>query len=252
MTFHSSNKMKLTIPSDMYATIMGWVYACDIEVSGMGQLKRTKDGYEVTAVHILDQTCTSVETEMSAEAMGVLEYECEDGEFKDDGDLIWWWHSHVDMPVFWSSTDMDAIEQLSPENGRIVATVFNKNREFRTAYRQGESEFSPAIFLDELETEIIPVKSAIKTVNDRVTRLQPKIPVYQQTLGSFTGLPSKSTVPNYTPMTYQQAVKACVKLGYTKSDASEIIDEFEEEMDVYPVDETELSIFIKQYYEELT
>ena len=46
------------------------------------------------------------------------------------------------MGVFWSGTDHQAIEQIG-KNGWVLATVFNKKAEQRTAIYQGGSEFFP-------------------------------------------------------------------------------------------------------------
>lgn len=163
----------LYIPSHIYGQILGYVCGCSVEISGMGQLERYKDGYIVTKVHLPKQKCTSVETEMDADDLGVLEYECEDGMFKDYGELAWWWHSHVDMPTFWSGTDHEAMVKLSA-NGRILSTVFNRKFEMRTAYRQGESGdgFYMPVFSDELKTVIIPSNSVEQEINNKVSGMK--------------------------------------------------------------------------------
>jgi hypothetical protein len=51
------------------------------------------------------------------------------------GDLRWWWHSHVDMDVFWSGTDMGTLKQLGM-GGWFAATVFNQKNEMRSAFVQ--------------------------------------------------------------------------------------------------------------------
>jgi len=152
-----SNDAFLYIPSDLYGKVLGCVVGCDIEASGFGQLKPYKNGYIVTAVHLLDQTCTSVETEIDPKALASLDYECTDGTHKEQGELLWWWHSHVDMPTFWSDTDHEAMRELARTDARVVATVFNRKREMLTAYRQGESGdgYYPAVFKDDLKTVVV-------------------------------------------------------------------------------------------------
>lgn len=170
----TSKGVFLHIPIDVYAEVMGYVLASDIEVSGMGQIKFIDGVPTVTRVHIVKQTCTGVETELDADALAELEYECEDGIYAKDGELMWWWHSHVDMGVFWSGTDMEAMRQLS-KHGSIIATVFNKKWQLRTAYMQAEHTdlLLPSVFSDELQTRIVPTDSHKDTVKELVQK--PKV-----------------------------------------------------------------------------
>jgi len=164
-------KAALYIPSDIYGQILGLCIGCDIEISWMGQLKPYYDGYIVTKIHVPKQECSAVETTMDADELAVLEYECEDGKYADYGELIWWGHSHVDMSTGWSGTDHEAKKQLAA-NGRVVATVFNRKFEFRTAYRQARSDdgFYPAVYSDNLKTVIIPTEETHKIIKGNVTR----------------------------------------------------------------------------------
>ena len=173
-------KAFLYIPSDIYGQILGYCVGCSVEISGMGQLKPYNDGYIVTKIHLPKQQCSGVETEMDADELGVLEYECEDGEFKDDGELIWWWHSHVDMGTFWSVTDHNAIDQLAA-HGRVVATVFNRKFSMKTAYKQAASDdgFYPPVFSDDLVTVIIPSSDIEQHIEDKVSEQERIITTYK-------------------------------------------------------------------------
>lgn len=145
------NKINLNISTKAMQKIRYWVDKSPVEISGMGKVKRLDGGsLLVTDVWLVEQENSSTETELDPAALGKLMYQTRDIE----GDLSFWWHSHVDMAVFWSAIDMEAIEELASE-GYVIATVFNKKGEMRTAYCQGEKDICPAVFVDEIPTSVV-------------------------------------------------------------------------------------------------
>lgn len=104
---------------------------------------------EVCKVYLLDQANSATTTDLDPDAVANLLYQSR----KDEGDLNFWWHSHVNMGVFWSGTDMDTIKQFG-NNGYILATVFNKKKEMKSAFFHGTTDFLPAVFKDDLDTSI--------------------------------------------------------------------------------------------------
>ena len=142
--------MKVIIPKNIHEEIDFYVQRSPVEVSGLGRVKKHDNGdMEVVKVYLLDQVNTGTSTELEDKAVTKLMYESR----KDEGDLTFWWHSHVDMGVFWSGTDMATIREFG-SNGYLVATVFNKKGEMRSAYYQGGTDFLPRMFADNLETVI--------------------------------------------------------------------------------------------------
>lgn len=71
---------------------------------------------------------------MDAASIAKAMYETRD----DEGMFNFWWHSHVNMGVFWSGTDMDTIRQIGSQ-GFVVATVFNKKNEMLDAKKWGKA-----------------------------------------------------------------------------------------------------------------
>jgi len=144
--------MKLTIRPEVYAEIDHYVQNSTGEVSGLGRIIRGSDNeLIVNKIYLLKQENTSASTDLDKDAVAKLMFDSKD----DEGDLNFWWHSHVNMAVYWSGTDMDTIKDLGA-NGYIVATVFNKKREMRSAYYQGKNhEFYPEVFADEIPTTIL-------------------------------------------------------------------------------------------------
>ena len=119
---------------EAYSKIMHWVNKSNMEVSGFGKVITMKndkgliEGFVVRDVYLLKQTVGMAHTDIDAAAFGKLMYETKDAE----GDLNFQWHSHVNMAVFWSQTDVDTILELGG-NGYCLAGVFNKKNEHRFA-----------------------------------------------------------------------------------------------------------------------
>lgn len=134
-----------------------WVDKADKEVSGFGMVEYddAKKEFTVTDAYLIEQTVGAAHTDISPEGMAKLMYATR----LEKGHLGFWWHSHVKMDVFWSGTDMDTILKLG-SNGWIVASVFNKKEEVRTAVAYVASSAlnknkPETIFYDDLTTYIV-------------------------------------------------------------------------------------------------
>lgn len=133
----------ITIDQAVYDKIMYWIQKCDFEISGMGSVVIEDNEIRVVDACLIKQENTGTSTDIDAKALGKAEFELRHAE----GELKWWWHSHVNMGVFWSGTDMETIEELS-EHGWFAATVFNKKEESRSAVALVDPVHT---FVDELE-----------------------------------------------------------------------------------------------------
>ncbi len=146
--------MEVQIKRKTFQKIMHWINKEDREVSGFGKVKYWKETgvFEVLEVYLLKQEVGSAHTDIDEASLGKLMYQTKD----DEGDLRFWWHSHVKMDTFWSSVDTDTIKSLG-SNGWIVATVFNQMEDMRTAIcHKANSELCSEIILhDEVDTFII-------------------------------------------------------------------------------------------------
>ena len=148
-----SQDVKTVAPSvhihpDVYRKIMFWIDKAPGEVSGMGKVVYDveKNVFRVIEAYLLKQKNTGASTELDATAIAQLLYETRN----DVGELRWWWHSHVNMPVFWSGTDMSTIADLS-QGGWILSTVLNKKRDMLSSFCQ----VAPVMmFVNQLQTSI--------------------------------------------------------------------------------------------------
>lgn len=149
--------MKVYILPEVHAEIMYYVRKSSIEISGLGRVEKDSEGNMcVTKVYLLKQENAAASTDICEHAAAELLYE----KREDKGDLNFWWHSHVDMGVFWSGTDMATIKQFGSK-GYLLSTVFNKKGEHRTSYFQGSNGFLPELFIDAIATEFtyLPTKA---------------------------------------------------------------------------------------------
>lgn len=134
-----------------------WVDKCDKEISGFGTTiyDATKKEFTVLDVFLIEQTVGMAHTDIDPAGLGKLMYKTRAME----GSLNFWWHSHVNMDVFWSGTDKATIMSLGG-NGWIVASVFNKKEEVRSACAyvatSALNENKPeTVFYDNLDTFIL-------------------------------------------------------------------------------------------------
>ena len=104
----------------------------------------------VTAAVMCKSINQGAETEMLPQDISTALYELRDA----DGDILWWWHSHVNMGVGFSGTDVNTIKQIG-EQGCCVGTVFNKKGAMNSAMFIKTDPMYPNIYVDTgLETQI--------------------------------------------------------------------------------------------------
>ena len=130
-----TNKPCIYIPRNLMTKIQFYVDNCDKEISGMGTVELLKDrnAYLVTDIKLIKQTVTGTTTDLDEEATAIALYE--HAISGKAGEFCFWWHSHVNMQTFWSSTDIDTIEKLGG-SGLCVATVHNKSGSVRGAIKE--------------------------------------------------------------------------------------------------------------------
>lgn len=143
-------QMKVVIDDEVYQKINHWVQKAPGEVSGLGKVSVDKDGtFRVVEAILVEQENGSASTELNSTAVSKAMYELRDA----PGHMNFWWHSHVNMAVFWSGTDIDTIREIG-RNGWVLSIVFNKRRERLSALYFQETEVLPEIFLNEVSTSV--------------------------------------------------------------------------------------------------
>lgn len=143
--------MNVIIQQNTYDKIMYWINKTDKEVGGFGKVIYNKEDktFRIVDAYLLNQEVGSATTDIDADALCDLMVDT----FRVEGELKWWWHSHVDMAVFWSGTDKETIKEIGSQ-GWCLATVFNKKFEMRSALGYANEVFGTYEFADNLDTEI--------------------------------------------------------------------------------------------------
>lgn len=128
---------KLVIENMVYQKVMYWVNKSPDEVSGLGNviIEPETNTIRVIDAIMLPQSNTGGSTDIDADAVAKAMFTMHKN--KVPGQLRWWWHSHVNMNVFWSGIDIATIKQLGG-GGWFSATVFNKRNEMLSAFCQKE------------------------------------------------------------------------------------------------------------------
>lgn len=159
---HVKFDISIEIDPAIHQKVMHWVNKSDFEVSGLGTVIHDKERNVLRIVDaiLLQQENTSTQTELDGEAITKAMFQLKNS----PGTLRWWWHSHVNMDVFWSGTDVTAIKTLGgAERDRpawFCMTVFNKSQKMLSAYVQNQpvrviSADIPTAIAEEIDTDII-------------------------------------------------------------------------------------------------
>lgn len=143
-----ADNIRVEIDREVYEKIMYWIDKAPGEISGLGKVEVQDGVFMVTSAILLEQENTSVTTDIDGQAVAKAMFELKD----EPGKLNWWWHSHVNMDVFWSGTDVETIHELG-KHGWFTATVLNKRREMKSAYYQKGGN-TPEIFIEDIDTTI--------------------------------------------------------------------------------------------------
>lgn len=124
--------IELFIPHRAYQKLMWYVRAVDTEITGFAEVifDEERKRLVVGEVYLLDQEAAGSEVEMSEEAIAKFTDQMMEQGATQLPRL--WWHSHVDMGAFFSTTDDIAMDDLN--NGTWgVALVMNKREEMKAS-----------------------------------------------------------------------------------------------------------------------
>lgn len=150
-------KPTIVFEREAFEKITYWVDKSPIEISGFGLVEELPENIlKVTKVFLLPQKNGPAHTDIEAEDVAAAMHKY----FDEPGNVRMWWHSHVNMNVFWSGTDMDTIKKLGA-GGWFAASVFNKKGEVKSAVVVADGMSSPwgkdFLFLDDVKTEHVTI-----------------------------------------------------------------------------------------------
>lgn len=122
--------MKISFTRDAYIKIRSFVDSTDLEISGYGKSHLDGDKIIVDDIIIVKQKCSGTVTDLDDEStMKFFKSKLDSGEEIKNWNI--WWHSHVNMGVFWSETDKKTAEDYCSNNPYIISIVTNKRREIK-------------------------------------------------------------------------------------------------------------------------
>jgi hypothetical protein len=168
-------EMPIEFSSEAWLKIKTWVEMTTNEISGLGLVERTKDGFSVSEVFLLKQKNTSGFTDIDDEDQlnlfaKIIEEDEANNTNKAD-QLRFWWHSHANMTTFWSGQDESCIQAKLSHATWWLSAVFNRKGEVKTRLDIKE----PRMRFDNLECqheEFIPKEIKEKCrleFNEKVT-----------------------------------------------------------------------------------
>lgn len=184
------NTVNIHMPDILREKIRGWVDACDTECGGLGTTMQDDDGnIIVDNVFIFKQIASGGYFRLCNKDRSVFDTKLIKGEseiiekylpsflknsekYDDDvsnlteeelldvrseigrsiyGRMNFHWHSHVDMPAFWSSTDCSAADSMLEQYSWAVMMVSNKYGNSMVKYIQRK----PRITIDNIKLKVI-------------------------------------------------------------------------------------------------
>lgn len=121
---------KIIIPLESYRKIFAYVDLVETEITGFADCEYNEEdnAFKIGEVYLLEQEASGAEVEMSEEKVSEFTLQ-----MINQGKTQLprcWWHSHVNMNVFFSGTDETAIKELQNDSF-LLALVVNKSRELK-------------------------------------------------------------------------------------------------------------------------
>jgi len=192
----------ICITSEVYRKIKAYADLCENEISALGSVKVVDNMILIDDIFLFEQVVTGTSTELSSKAISqfICDY-IKNG--KDPSTLKFWWHSHVNMGVFWSGTDTSTIDRFSSD--WMISMVSNKRNEFKIRV----DIFSPfRMYMDDLPLNIDYDKSFNANIKREIdVKVKHEyLPMLRDMLSpALVKYPSSNTQP-VLPYPHQQVV----------------------------------------------
>lgn len=141
--------MKLHIEKLAWDKMMAFTDLCPDEISGLGKVEVRAGELVVTDVAIFEQRVSSAHSTITMESLAKFQQERVSGG-ESMKQWCFWWHSHANMSVFFSTTDTSTIDS-STEFPWLVSLVTNKKHELKARL----DLFTPVRVFVDLEVEVL-------------------------------------------------------------------------------------------------
>lgn len=127
------NKPRVLIPLDSWRTMSAYVDLVDTEITGFFDVDFDEEqwAFVVGKVYLVKQEAGGADVEMDEDALADFTFQM----IKEGKDQLprGWWHSHVNMGVFFSGTDDTTINTDFKNDSFTVSIVVNKKREHKAS-----------------------------------------------------------------------------------------------------------------------
>lgn len=133
--------LRVRILPAAFDKMVSFIQQCSGEVSGFGRVVEMSDGFLITDIIMLKQSGGAIETELSVKDIGLFfdTLITMKKEGKIANPMEWshcWWHSHVEMPAYFSPTDDRTARNfiVGDQGGWLISIVGNKMNKFRVRF----------------------------------------------------------------------------------------------------------------------
>lgn len=114
---------------DAQQQLDAYIRFCRTEISGFGTVDTIDGQLVITAIHLLDQEVSAVDTILSVESVARFTSEAVAAGV-DVGKIRLWWHSHAKIGAYFSPTDEETIETFNAAPW-MLSYVGNHNGDYQ-------------------------------------------------------------------------------------------------------------------------
>ena len=108
LKFEMPDKPIVVLTNEVYNKLMTYTKSLDVEISGLGIVKRKDNIFQVEEIFLLNQTVSTSECDIEPKSqVGLMQKLIAEG--KSPSDIKLWWHSHHTYGTFWSPRDEETM-----------------------------------------------------------------------------------------------------------------------------------------------
>lgn len=186
---------KVIVPLESWRMLMAYVDLAETEITGFFDVDydATQHAFIVGKVYLVEQEAGAAHVEMDEDVIGDFSFQL----ISQGVDQLprGWWHSHVNMDAFFSTTDYNTIDRDFSNDSFTLSIVLNKKRKYKATAviweRTPYNIIAKPIKFDDLEVVVqydtwkIPV-SLEKEVKKKV-KTKPVVVYTPKDAPSYTG-----------------------------------------------------------------
>ena len=159
---------RLSFVPEVWRKLVLFTTQCPVEISGLGMIEPDGEDFRVTALHLVTQDVTDIQTRLDQEEVSLLVARLVD-EGEDPSQLKLWWHSHAREEVFWSGEDEETITHFQNEWMLALET----NHKMRTLARLDhyDPRSTTWVWVDRPPDPVVPTEDEVRAVREEIGSL---------------------------------------------------------------------------------